>query len=219
MSKRLLIVDDDAHLLRALEMYFRAAGGYEVRTARHGGEALLRLVESSADLIISDVRMPGADGHALVRRLRESPNTKLIPIIFLTAKDTTADRVAGLRLGVDAYLTKPFETEELLAIVENVLSRVERTHTEVARLIGAPAAREDNGGGAAAAFRDDDLTETEARVALAVARGLTNKAIADEFGVSVRTVETHIRRMLSKKGFSNRVELALYITGQSNQNS
>ncbi len=207
MSSRVLIVDDEPNLLRALEMRLRAAG-YDVRTARSGTEALVRLAESAPDLIISDIRMPGMDGYALARTLRESPGTGLIPIIFLTAKDTVADRIAGFDAEVDAYLTKPFEPSELLAVVANILRRVKRTHTQIARIVSGGS---DNTAGTKTVSPDDDLTDTENRMAEAVARGLSNKGLAGEFNISVRTVETHIRRILAKKGFSNRVEIARFV--------
>ena len=74
------------------------------------------------DLIISDIRMPGMDGYQLARNLRSAPHTRLIPIVFLTAKDETADRMAGFRSGVDAYMTKPFEPEELVAMSQEFSS-------------------------------------------------------------------------------------------------
>ena len=80
--------------------------------------------------------MPGMDGYALVRNLRASPRSRLVPIIFLTAKDETADRITGFRTGVDAYVTKPFEPEELVAIVKSILERVQRTHSDLARMFG-----------------------------------------------------------------------------------
>jgi len=206
MSQRLLVVDDDPHLLRALGMCLRVAG-YEVKTARNGSEALVCLAEYAPDLIISDIRMPGMDGIRLARQVRDSPRTNLIPIIFLTAKDQTADRLAGFEAGIDYYLTKPFETEELLAIVSNILRRVTRTHVEIARLVDG--SRED--GEQSYLVPDEELTPAEDRVAAAVARGLSNKEIAAELNISARTVETHVRRILAKKSFSNRVELARYV--------
>ena len=87
--------------------------------------------------------MPGMDGHALVRNLRASPRTRLVPIVFLTAKDETTDRIAGFRSGVDAYVTKPFESEELVAIVKSILERVHRTHSDLARMFGDQDVRRD----------------------------------------------------------------------------
>ena len=204
MVKRLLVVDDDPGLLRAVAETLRAEG-YEVTTARRGAEALVRIAESLPDLIVSDIRMPGMDGYELVRNLRASARTKLIPIVFLTAKDETADRIAGFRSGVDAYLTKPFEPDELVAVVANILKRVESTQGEIARLFGRTDLSEQD------LVRDEDLTDAEWRVAEAVARGLSNKEIAAEFNLSLRTIEGHISHILDKKHFSNRVEIARYI--------
>ena len=205
MNKRLLVVDDEPKLLRAVAVDLRAEG-YDVTTARSGAEALITVAQNLPDLIISDIRMPGIDGYQLARKLRENPRTALIPIVFLTAKDTTADRIQGFRSGVDAYLTKPFEPDELLVIVAGILQRVERTHSEIARMLG----KEDEPN-TEAEFIDEELTEAESRIAASVACGLSNKEIAQEFKISVRTVEHHVRHILAKKNFSNRVEIALYV--------
>src|SRR5687767_5296737 len=88
MRERLLVVDDDPGLLLAVSDTLREEG-FEVQTARRGAEALTRVAESLPDLIISDIRMPGMDGYTLVRNLRSAPRTRLLPIVFLTAKDET----------------------------------------------------------------------------------------------------------------------------------
>jgi len=210
MSKRLLVVDDEPKLLRAIALDLKGEG-YDVSTARSGNEALVSIAQRLPDLIVSDIRMPGMDGYTLARRLRQNQSTALVPIVFLTAKDTTADRIEGFRTGVDAYLTKPFEPDELLAVIASILNRVERTHSQIARIVGkaeAKRAADEN-------FYDEALTETETRVAGAVARGLSNKEIAQEFNISVRTVEHHIRHILAKKNFSNRVEIALFVKDQT----
>ena len=206
MSKRLLVVDDEPNLLRAVAACLRAEG-FDVVTARGGSEALVRVAETVPDLVVSDIRMPGMDGYQFARQLRSSPRTALTPVVFLTAKDETADRVEGFRAGVDAYLVKPFEPDELVAVIRSILSRVERTHAEIARLVGASQAEAAQD----APFHDEALTEAEERVAEAVARGLSNKEIAAEFRISVRTVENHISHVLSKKGFGNRVEIARFV--------
>jgi DNA-binding NarL/FixJ family response regulator len=208
MSKRLLVVDDEPNLLRAVAACLKAEK-YEVTTARSGHEALMQLAESVPDLIISDIRMPGMDGYKLARQLRGSPRTALVPIVFLTAKDETADRIEGFRAGVDAYLTKPFEPDELIAVVNAILTRVERTHSQIARLVSSGVVEE------AVSFQDEALTDAENRVALAVSRGLSNKEIAAALDISVRTVENHISHILDKKGFSNRVEIARYVFEQN----
>lgn len=210
MAKRLLVVDDEAKLLRAVAVTLREEG-YEVSTARSGAEALVRINDSVPDLIISDIRMPGMDGYKLARVLRSNPRTALIPLIFLTAKDERKDRLAGIRTGVDAYLVKPFDPEELIAVVANILNRVERTSAELARLVSTTKGDESL---QAESAPDEDFTEGEARVARLVADGLSNKEIAAELNLSVRTIEGHISNILSKKGWSNRVEIARHVLGR-----
>lgn len=210
MSKRLLIVDDEPALLLAVAACLRGEG-YEVKTARSAKDALVYLSTSLPDLIISDVRMPNMSGFEFARQLRSSTRTELIPIVFLTAKDEVQDRVEGFRSGVDAYLVKPFEPTELIAVVSNILQRLERTHSVIANLVGLELEVPEE------KFFDEDLTEAEERVAAEVAKGLSNKEIALSLNLSVRTVENHVSRILDKKGFSNRVELAAYILAKQNK--
>ncbi len=199
MTYRLLVVDDEPNLLRAVAACLYREE-YEVSTARNADQALVRIAQTLPDVIISDIRMPGLDGYGLLRHLRGSRRTALIPVVFLSAKDQCSDRVEGFRAGVDAYLTKPFEPDELLAIIGGILARVRRTHTEIARLVGSAA----NG----MVGDDEDLTPGELRIAAGVARGLSNREIATELGLSIRTVENHISHILRKKEFGNRVEIA-----------
>ena len=203
MKKRLLIVDDEPNLLRAVDAVLRNEG-FETSTARNGREALLKVAENAPDLIVSDVRMPAMDGYALARRLRSSPNYALIPIIFLSAKDERQDRIEGFRSGVDVYLTKPFEPEELIAVINNILQRLEQTHAAIARLVGDVPEE-------TVFIRDEALTDAEWRVAESVARGMSNKEIAEALNLSTRTIENHVSRILAKKGFGNRVEIARYV--------
>lgn len=207
MARRLLIVDDEAKLLKAVAATLRAEG-YDVTTARSGTDALVSVNQTMPDLIISDIRMPGMDGYELARILRSNARTALVPIIFLTAKGELKDRIDGFRTGVDAYLIKPFDPDELLAIVSGILQRIERTGAEIARLISSVKGEESTD----SEFQfDEDFTDAEARVARHVANGLSNKEIATELDLSVRTIEGHISNILSKKGWSNRVEIAGYI--------
>lgn len=205
MSKRLLVIDDEPNLLRAVAAVLRGEG-FEVSTARSGKDALVSVAQNTPDLIVSDVRMPGIDGFQLARKLRSAPNFALVPIIFLTAKDEIEDRVEGFQAGVDVYLTKPFEPNELVAVIKNILRRVERTHSTIARLVGSQESERET-----IFVRDEELTEAEWRVAESVARGLSNKEIALELNLSIRTIENHVSRILAKKNFSNRVEIARHI--------
>lgn len=203
MSKHLLIVDDEPALLMAVAACLRGEN-YEVKTARSAKEALVYLTMTLPDLIISDVRMPHINGFEFARQLRASSRTELIPIIFLTAKSETESRIEGFRAGVDTYLTKPFEPRELIAVVANILRRVERTHSVIANLVGNVIQQEES-------FYDEDLTEAERKIVEEVAKGLSNKEIAHALNLSIRTIENHISRILAKKGFANRVEIARFV--------
>lgn len=202
MTRRLLVVDDEPNLLAAIAAVLRGEG-FDVTTARNGQDALMQTARMLPDLIVSDVRMPVMDGYKLARHLRAAPHTRLIPIVFLTAKDETDDRIEGFRAGIDVYLTKPFEPDELIAVVHSILDRVERTRTAMTALISdqqTPPAEP--------LVRDEALSDAEWRVAVEVADGSSNKEIALKLNLSVRTVENHISSILAKKRFSNRVEIA-----------
>jgi DNA-binding NarL/FixJ family response regulator len=225
LSKRLLVVEDHAPLLRIIAKALQQAG-YEVATARSGKDALLVLAEFIPDLIVSDIMMPGMDGYALAEKIRGNPRTDIIPIVFLTAKDTRADRIKGSRVGVDAYVTKPFEPEELIAAIQNIFKRIHRTHRRVANLTATTEAVTNAATGAVPAGHspavvsprpDEHLTETETRVAHAAARGLSNKEIGSQLGISYRTVEMHVSHILAKKHLSNRVELARHMMERERQ--
>jgi two-component system, OmpR family, response regulator len=117
---KLLVVDDEPFLRDAVAVSLRFLG-FEVSTAETGTETLRLVRESRFDLVVLDVMLPDTDGFAVVRRLREGGSQT--PVIFLTARDTQADKVAGLTIGGDDYVTKPFGLEELAARVRTVLRR------------------------------------------------------------------------------------------------
>jgi len=212
MSKRILIVDDEPKLLSAVAETL-SEEGYQVTTAKSGMEALVQLAESLPDLIISDVRMPRMDGYQLVGTLRSNPRTELIPIIFLTAKGRREDRISGFRNGVDAYVTKPFDPEELLVIIANILNRAARISAELSRLMQTSKPVDTS----IPLIYDEDFTGSEMRIASLVAKGLSNKDIAAQLDVSVRTVEGHISNILSKKSWSSRFEIVRHILKQTSR--
>ena len=125
----LLVVDDDRKITNMLRRALQAEG-YDVRTANDGAEGLARVRERQPDLVLLDLLMPGMDGLEVCRRLREESD---VPILILTAKDETEDRVRGLDSGADDYLVKPFELEELLARVRALLRRREGREQRVLR--------------------------------------------------------------------------------------
>lgn len=118
--KKLLLVDDEPELLKMVEGILRDAGFETVLTAASAGEAAVRAEQEKPDLALLDVMLPDGDGFALMRRLRAFTD---IPIIFLTAKDEAADKLAGLGLGADDYIPKPFLPQELLLRIYAVLRR------------------------------------------------------------------------------------------------
>lgn len=119
MPERILIVDDEPSILTLVEYHLRKAG-YAVATAEDGTQALEKARHERPDLIVLDVMLPDLDGFEVCRELRKTANT---PIIFLTARDDAIDRIVGLELGADDYLTKPFNPRELTARVKAILRR------------------------------------------------------------------------------------------------
>jgi serine phosphatase RsbU (regulator of sigma subunit) len=133
-SYSILVVEDEHTLLRLLE--YRLSKQYDVRTAANGEEALVKIAERLPDLIISDIMMPKMDGFALQAALHERKETRAIPFIFLTAKADEQSRLKGMRTGVDDYITKPFDIEQLLTRVERLLERANLYQTQLDARIG-----------------------------------------------------------------------------------
>ena len=199
--KRLLLIDDDPNLILLVKDYLEFRG-YEVVTAENGREALDVLEQDIPDMIICDVMMPEMDGYTFVNHVREDERTSWIPVLFLSAKGQSQDRVKGLNIGADVYMVKPFEPEELVAQVEASLKQSFRQQRQ--NLTNGSG---DNPSKIQVPY-DVHLTQTELKVVQFVARGLANRDIADELNVSQRTVESHVSNMLGKTGLHNRTELA-----------
>ena len=121
---RLLVVDDEPNILELLSASLRFAG-FDVVTATNGEDALAQADATSPDLVVLDVMMPGLNGFDVARALRRGGNR--VPVVFLTAKDSTEDRVEGLTIGGDDYVTKPFSLEEVVARIRAVLRRTSGT--------------------------------------------------------------------------------------------
>lgn len=129
MTATILIVEDEDALATLLE-YNLGKEGYRVFVARDGEEALLRVDEAAPDLVILDWMLPKVSGIEVCRRLRQSPKTRNIPIIMLTARGEESDRIRGLDTGADDYVVKPFAMTELTARVRAVLRRIRPGLTE-----------------------------------------------------------------------------------------
>lgn len=198
-NKKLLLIDDDPNLILLVKDYLEFRG-YNVDTAENGREALEILDNLIPDMIICDVMMPEMDGYTLVKHIREEPVTNRIPVLFLSAKGQTQDRVKGLNEGADVYMSKPFEPEELVAQVESSLKQIKRwEHGRPKGFDGAPTI---------VVPHNVELTPTETKVVQLVAKGMANREIAHQLSVSQRTIESHVSNMLNKTSLNNRTELA-----------
>jgi len=140
MSKgRILVVEDDFDISNMLRIYFTGQG-FEVNVAPRGGDALSMTRQSLPHLIVLDIMLPDMDGYAVCKELRMTTRTSHIPVIFLTQKDERSDKIAGLELGADDYITKPFDIEELKLRVTNNIARQERENQTDPRT-GLPSGR------------------------------------------------------------------------------
>jgi len=122
---RILVVEDDADISNMLKIYFTGQG-YDMEMSKRGGDALTLTQQQLPQLIILDINLPDMDGYTVCRTLRTNTRTKHIPVIFLTEKDDRSDRIAGLELGADDYITKPFDIEELRLRIANAIQAAER---------------------------------------------------------------------------------------------
>lgn len=118
-NNTILVIDDDKNILAIIEMYLKKEG-YDVATCERGDTALKRFHEVQPSLVILDVMLPGMDGWGVLEKLRKE---SAVPVIMLTAKGDTIDRIQGLDAGADDYIVKPFEAKELLARIKAVLRR------------------------------------------------------------------------------------------------
>jgi DNA-binding NarL/FixJ family response regulator len=198
-SKKLLLIDDDPNLILLVKDYLEFRG-YDVMTAENGREALEVLDNKVPDMIICDVMMPEMDGYSLVKHIRQEPRTNTIPVLFLSAKGQSQDRVKGLNEGADVYMVKPFEPEELVAQVESSLKQIKRLVDNKGRGLGEVPT--------IIVSPNVELTPTELKVVQLVAKGMANRDIADQLNVSQRTIESHVSNMLNKTSLKNRTELA-----------
>ena len=218
---RLLLVDDEPGIRTAVQAYLQDEG-FEVTTAVDGEEGWLKAQQMFPDLVISDVMMPRCDGYELLKRLREDERLGGTPVIFLTAKGMTVDRTQGYLAGVDDYISKPFDPDELIARVSNVLKRQERLLTEAARFADADVgqmARQITEIRSMLTQEETcpskdislpDFTPREASVLQLVAEGLMNKEIARKLETSIRNVEKYVSRLFIKTETSSRTELVRY---------
>jgi phosphate regulon transcriptional regulator PhoB len=209
MATQVLVVEDEPDI-RDLVVFHLQREGFRTRTARTGAEALKQIRGVPPDLVLLDLMLPELDGMEVCRRLRSDPATAAIPVIMLTAKGEEVDRVVGLEMGADDYVTKPFSPKELLARVRAVLRRTRpeeppamaaagRLRVDFARRVASVGGRE-----VALTPKEFDLLR-----ALIEARGrvLTREHLLDRVWgyaraaeIESRTVDVHVRRLRQKLG-------------------
>ncbi|MCL2936942.1 MAG: response regulator transcription factor [Trichodesmium sp. MAG_R02] len=219
---KILLVDDEPGLREAVKLYLEDSG-FDVCVASNVEDALGLLQSNLPDLVITDIMMPQVDGYQFLQKLREEPRFKTLPVVLLTAKGMTTDRISGYQAGCDAYLPKPFDPEELLAIVENLLERRKSLQTtngeeenlDIAALASQIAEIKAMLTGKSAIAKTTslikiDLTPREQSVLDLVAKGLMNKEIARDLKTSVRNVEKYVSRLFTKTGTNSRTELVRY---------
>jgi CheY-like chemotaxis protein len=126
-AKHILLVDDEQDIREVAALSLQAIGGWRVSSAADGGRALVMALAEQPDAILLDVMMPGLDGPATFKRLQDNPQTRDIPVIFLTAKAQSADRQRFAEIGVAGTLTKPFDPMTLTDQIATILGRMEMT--------------------------------------------------------------------------------------------
>ena len=223
MPLTILVVDDDPGIRLAISDYLELSG-YSPIAAHNGQEALALVEECRPQLMVTDVIMPQMDGYELVRRIRRKPSLRLLPVIFLTARDRTEERILGYQLGCDLYIAKPFELEELGAIVRNLLERSQLIQAQwqsasSQELHGIDSASNSVSVGdlgetvpsqKRTAVLAIHLTAREREVLALLATGETNIEIGASLHLSPRTVEKYVSSLLRKTATSNRSQLVRF---------
>jgi two-component system OmpR family response regulator len=203
-SHRVLVVDDEPNIVDVLTMALRFQG-FEVESAGTGAGALSAVTAFKPHLIVLDVMLPDMEGFEVARRLgAERAGT---PIIFLTARDATEDKIRGLTTGGDDYVTKPFSLEELIARVRTVLRRTGQAEAESSRLVFEDLELDDDSREVSRAGAPIDLTATEYRLLryfmLNPRRVLSRAQLLDhvwdyDFGGDARVLETYVSYLRKK---------------------
>lgn len=213
MPFKILVVDDDLGTRLSIGDYLELSG-YEVVTANDGKEGLIMVNEHHPDLIVTDIIMPEMNGYELVRQVRQQANFRLLPVILLTARTQTQERILGYQSGCDLYLPKPFELEELAAAINNLLERSQIIQTEYKLSLQENLKKADSVSQTDWNNERDQLHESltvrEQEVLEILTHGLSNAEIGDRLYLSPRTVEKYVSSLLRKTSTSNRAELVRF---------
>jgi DNA-binding response OmpR family regulator len=208
MPKTILVIDDEPELVKLLD-YNLSKAGYLVISARDGESGLAAARKHAPDAIILDIMMPGVDGWEVCKRLRQDPATAALPLLMLTAKGEEGDRVLGLELGADDYVTKPFGVRELIARVKALLRRLEAAAASPEVLKAGKLIIDSSRRTVSAAGKLVALTATEFNLLKALAEkegrvisreDLLSLARGDDVAVMDRTVDVHVAALRKKLG-------------------
>jgi DNA-binding NarL/FixJ family response regulator len=224
-QQKLLLVDDEPGVRESVQAYLEDNEEWIVTTASSAEEAWKFLEQETPDLIISDIMMPQTNGYQFLEQLRENPRYQAIPVIFLTARGMTRDRIKGHETGCDAYLAKPFDPEELESIIRNLLKRrdiiagkngdgielakITQELEYIKKKLDEQTTQNSNFEVTPSPIKIE-LTPREQSVLDLVAQGLMNKEIAKTLDTSVRNVEKYVSRLFSKTGTNSRTELVRF---------
>lgn len=229
MPLTILVADDDLGTRLSIGDYLETIG-YLVVTAENGREALKLVEEYQPHLVVTDITMPQMDGYQLVSRIRQRPTSRLLPVVFLTARNDTQERIRGYQAGCDVYLSKPFELQELGAVVRNLLERlqlielewrfargdaerlreIDRTETRSSQLSRDSNQLNAQNAALAVAVAALNLTQRERDVLKILSDGQSNMQIGESLHLSPRTVEKYVSSLLRKTDTSNRAELVRF---------
>jgi two-component system phosphate regulon response regulator PhoB len=208
IKAKILVVDDEPDMLELIDLNLKGAG-YQVTTALDGDEALKKARSLLPNLIILDLMLPEVDGLEVCKILRRDPTTSAIPIIMLTAKSAEVDRVLGLELGADDYVTKPFSPRELVLRVKRLLRNNEPPEEKAERIQWKELVVDIPRHQASIKGKSIDLTATEFKLltVLVQRRGRVQsreQLLQDVWEydnlIDTRTVDTHMRRLREKLG-------------------
>ena len=221
MSGHILLVDDEPGLREAVQAYLEDSG-FAVQVASNARDAWQLLEQTTPDLVISDIMMPQVSGYEFLKQMRGYVRFLNLPVVFLTAKGMTKDRIEGYNAGCDAYLSKPFDPDELVAIAENLIARramqsvtANSNTSEVTDLAGQLAEikallKQKPAINVTPPPIKIEFTPREQSVLELVVEGLMNKEIAKRLGTTIRNVEKYVSRLFSKTGTGSRTELVRY---------
>jgi two-component system phosphate regulon response regulator PhoB len=207
-GETILIAEDEPDVQALVSLHLRNAGFVPVN-AENGPEAIRRAREDSPSLIVLDIMMTGMNGLEVCRLLKADTATSRIPLIMLTAKAEEPDRIVGLEMGADDYMTKPFSPRELVLRVKSVLRRSAPANSETAPLRAGLVAIDRERHLVRVHGKQIDLTATEFKLlTLLIERrgrvqsrdGLLNEVWGYESAIDTRTVDTHVRRLREKLG-------------------